>query len=315
MENKILHIDTSQVCNLNCLYCCEWLRKWWYLYLDTKLWNILSDLEFNSKIFLSLLKNTKNWYSGVVFSKWEPTLNNWLKRFIKFALNLWYKDIEIVTNWLRISNLEYLNWLKKAWLTKVTISYNSVFPEINKIVSWVWSDLKNTNIWILNAKKLWLFTNINIVLNKHNLIWLDKTVTFLKKFKPDNLIISFIRYYDFNHLNRFTSWNKVEINKVSYWDFLEKYSKKSEIFSNVKFNDFPICVLEKIWQSSSSLKVKDYNFFDFTRSKEINLDWLWQNRVYLKKCKKCKFINKCCWIEREYLDIFKDSINLEINPL
>ena len=310
-QNSLLHITTNKTCNLNCIYCCEWVRKNGYLIDDIFMWNTSDSNDINLKVYKDLLKWKDN-FSWVVFSSWEPTLNKNLSKYILFASKLWYKKIELVTNGIRISDYNYLNKLKSNWLNSLIVSVNCFDEKISKIVSWNNYDWKKTLIWIYNSIKLDLPLQINIVINKHNLIVLKNTLVSLKKVWTKNVILSFIRYNSFD--DKIYSWlNRIKNNSVSYEEFTNYFIDNDipnilKDFENFNFNDFPICILFKcsIWYNSFK-KSKDFNFFDRISWDLKELSEVWIKRTFLKECSDCKYKKSCCWIEKDYLNIFWDK--------
>ena len=166
LSENLLHITTTSICNLNCTYCSEWVRKGWYL-LD---YFLLKDLDELNEQIPKDLRKWKDFFEWVVFSSWEPTLNHQLTEHINHAKDLGYQKIQVVTNGIRISDIDYLQKLREAWLNSLVISVNSFSPSISKKVSWNWYDGAKTAKWILNAVHLNIPLQVNIVINKYTLI-------------------------------------------------------------------------------------------------------------------------------------------------
>lgn len=219
----------------------------------------------------------------------------------------------MVTNGIRISDFWYLSILKDRWLTHMTVSYNSINRTINKLVSWVGYDGVKTDIWMISAIKLWLNLHVNIVLGKHNLVWLKQTILFLFKIGIHHITVSFIRYDQF-------TVEKFKNNKLSYTDFIHyvKDNFDDDFISLLKnkltFNDIPYCVLSQAHRKmvySFSLS-KTFNRFKLW-NKSIFSDAFISERFFLKKCDLCKYKNVCCGIEKYYKIFFPgDMLEKEI---
>jgi len=315
-ESRFLHITTNRACNLNCIYCCEWVRKNGSLLDDIIRWETNNNFR-NTRISEDLIKG-KNYFNGVVFSSGEPTLNQSLEEHVSLAHELWYKKIELVTNGIRISDKVYLQKLQNAWLNSLVISINSFDVTISKYVSWNDYTGKKTLIWIINAILLNIPLSINIVITKYTLISLKQTLFILKKVGVNNILLSFIRYNGFN--DKLYKWlNRIEKNCVTYEDFIKYFiyhdlNDVIEGFQDFTLNDFPICVLKRcnIWFSSFK-KSKDFNFFDRLNAELKELPEIGIKRVFLKECKNCHYKDKCCWVENDYYKIFwKEQLKREI---
>lgn len=314
--SQLLHITTNQKCNLNCIYCCEWVRINGDL-LDRKLKGGLDDTIRNEKIF----NDIKLWatqFDWLVFSSWEPTLNPKLSSFISAAKSEQYSRIELVTNWILISDLSYLEKLKYSGLNSLVISVNSFHPKISKIVSWNNYDGKKTLQWIQNALKLDIELIVNIVITRYTLTTLIHTLQVLYDVGVKNITLSYVRYDGFD-IKAYAGYEKIEKNFISYSDCIEVFVSNRFIglykkFSVFKFNDFPICVLV-----SAKISVvnytwsKNFTFFDKKNGGIKNLEHVWIKRTFLKKCSKCRFKPYCCWLERDYTKIReKEELETEI---
>ena len=318
-RDALLHITTNNSCNLNCVYCCEWVRKNGRLIDDVFMWKDTDTRDRNIKVYTDLLKWKLN-FSWVVFSSGEPTLHPNLWRYIRFASLLWYKKIELVTNGVRISDFAYLRQLQWYWLNSLVVSVNCFDEKMSKIVSGNNYNGKKTLIGIYNAIKLALPLQINIVINKHNLISLKKTLVALKQVWAQSVILSFIRYDGFD--DKIYTWlERVEKNSVTYTEFVD-YFIRHDIWTTLKgfkkynFNDFPLCVLHacSIWTDAFK-KSKDFNFFDRITGNFKELSDVWIKRVFLSSCSDCIYKKSCCGIEKDYLNIFwKTKVEKEIYP-
>lgn len=306
-KDTILHITTHKKCNLNCVYCCEWVRKNGNLIDDVLKW-YTDNTQRDERITEDLKKWKGNFY-GVVFSSWEPTLNNNLEKHIALAHKLEYKKIELVTNGIRISDKQYLKRLQDAGLNSLIISVNSFDPNISRYVSWNNYDWKKTLAWIWAALQLKVPFAVNIVINKHTLISLKQTVYILHKLGVYHVLLSFIRYDGFSD-KLYTGMKRIEKNAVTYEEFIKYFSENGlweilDAVETVYFNDFPVCVLKKCSQWVGKIhRSKDFNFFDRLSWKLTELPDVWVKRRFFDECQTCVFKSKCCGIENEYFRIF-----------
>lgn len=115
-----------------------------------------------------LSKEYKKWARAVTFTWWEPTLHKTLKPSLTYAKELWYKVIQIQSNWQNFSDIKFCIELIKAWANSFEPSIHWYYPETHDYLvqtPWAW---KKVVAWIRNLRKLWQRVLINSVITKRN---------------------------------------------------------------------------------------------------------------------------------------------------
>ena len=183
------YIQLNRTCNQKCLFCSN---------PDN---GSVLDLE-QAKFYIDDF--VKKNYQGVIFTGGEPTLNPILSEAIKYAKA---KGLEarIITNGQKTADYLVLNDLKNAGLDLIHVSVQSYDPKIQDYLSQNPGSLKNILKTLVNARRMNLPTNINMVINSFNAKSLDKNIQFFLVKFPE------INHFVFNNLD--PEMNRVEQNK------------------------------------------------------------------------------------------------------
>lgn len=285
---------------------------------------------------LSYVKNKLEYYAKQGFnSVWylwgDISIHPKIIDIISYSKELWFKSINVITNWMLFSNYEYAYQIVDAWVTRINISIHSHISEtedyITKIPWWLERKLKAIKNFQKLQKDGTLKSNIsiNIVLNKLNLEKILDTVLFYYKKWINDIRINFIRLSDSDGLIKW--WEELAI---SYTDFLP-YLKKL-IYISIKYNiritfdTVPPCIFYKIGKKNTDSLVKRFLWEQFdiiNQIDHVNIDdekerfkWKYRRLNILKtkkkECKKCKYNDICEWVWKEYKQIYSLS---EINPI
>ena len=154
---KKLDIKLWYICNNNCFFCIQWEEKR-KTYAPKPLEEVKNILS----------KEYKKWARAVTFTWWEPTLHKTLKPSLTYAKELWYKVIQIQSNWQNFSDIKFCIELIKAWANSFEPSIHWYYPETHDYLvqtPWAW---KKVVAWIRNLRKLWQKVLINSVITKRN---------------------------------------------------------------------------------------------------------------------------------------------------
>ncbi len=265
-------------CSNDCAYCLEQSLREKEKFLE------------KTSIF-DLLKKEKS-KEVLNFYWWNPLLHPDLLEIIKFARNIWFQNIWLLTNSYWLSN--YNLWdFKKYWLNSFWIYFNSFDEKKHNLIVWKkWIKLEELlkNIKLLQQNKF--FVKIIIHINKQNIDIVYKDILILnKKYWIYNF--EFINYFPFdrpyNKFKNILKYNTLEdrnfidnlfkiINKLQISVNFVKFSK--DFFWKYKeFYNLKKWVLEQIWEED--LEILNWKNIPFCRK---------ENR-----CRICFLKDKCKW--------------------
>ena len=88
------------------------------------------------------------------------TIETWKK--------IWFKQIEIQSNAILLSDINYVKKIKELWLSNAMISLHSYISDESDFLTSAPGTFNKTIIWIKNLIDEWIETTLNIVLNKVN---------------------------------------------------------------------------------------------------------------------------------------------------
>jgi len=143
--------------------------------------------EFNI-VKNELLEFKKLWYNSIWFLWWEPAIHPNFLEIIRFANSLEFYNIEVISNWTKFDNKEFLLRAINNWLTRISISLHSIISGQEELLTWwiKWvlkiklESIKNIlyyyNKWFLKKE-----LSINIVITKINYKVIKKTILYLYK--------------------------------------------------------------------------------------------------------------------------------------
>jgi len=298
MKDQRVHILTSWWCTNDCVFCMD----------DKTLRNFIS-LENVRKNLLDWLKYSKE----VTFTSWEPTIHPKIIDMVKIAKELWYKTIQIISNWRKYKNLDFLLNLINAWVTDFIISihwYNSVLHDSIVRRKWVFEDVVK---WLVNISKLKnrynLILNTNTTIIKQNYKEVERIVYFLEKFPINSIVLNTVIPQEEALRNKYVLIKYSKL--VSEFKKLLKYQKE---FNNIYINWLPYCLSEElkdlIWFREPVQF--EQNWLKIARHSDnhsLELSWkldlkLINWKVKQESCKKCKYSLTCEWIWQSYIDIY-----------
>ncbi len=276
-------------CNQKCIFCFQKdLRK-----EKTKF------LDYNYVI--KLIDNwMKKWKKSIIFSGWESTLDKNVLEYIKYSKNNGYSDIRVHTNWLNFSKKEVLKKFILNWMTWVVISVHWYWEIHDNLVGVKWAFKKIiktfTNLYEIKKQNGNFVIDTNTVLTRHNYKNIKKILKFLSYFP-----ITRAQLVQIYSLYLFSDNEKKDLY-ISYEKFENELKKIVEIKNfNFTLENFPLCKInKKYWDLV--IKRQKYNNDAYWNM------WEWLDEtdcVYIEKCGKCLYIDKCTWIPKDYLSVVK----------
>lgn len=310
---KHIEINIWKACNNKCRFCMSSKfaiekveETWWLVDID------IIKKEIDNYSF--------RWYNSIWYIWWDISIHPHLIDIISYSKSKWFKNINVITNWMIFSDYQKANDLILAWVTRVNISVHSWdYKEedyITQIQWWLKMKLKaidNFNVlyekWLLKSK-----LSINIVLNWLNYKNILKTCIYFHKFKNiDDIRINFL-------WNRFfIDENDKEILEISYTDIIP-YLKNTLIYSlnhnlRLTFDTIPACIFNKLWFNNIDLIInnfiwenKDYisEVSNMNKNQTFNRKDQKKNELKTKfdTCVSCKYDCSCEWVWKEYVESF-----------
>lgn len=302
-KQTTLNVSINYFCNQKCFFCVD-----------------------NNKQFLNFLKKDTdkkiykildNWiwkFENLVFTSWEPTLNKNFHHYIKYAKDIWYKKISLITNWSTLHIKEIRDKILNYWLNEIIVSIHWIWWlhdnivwvkwSFKKILRWLYQLIKDNNGRI----KIW----VSYVLNWLNIIQYIKYIYLFESLWVNQIIINalrpewfswwdvywkcFFRYNDFIELNK-----KLSVESINKINIMLGENK-------LVFTDFPMCVLYDSWFYSNLDWTVELRITYYWKNKKDEGSEVHDNNNYWKKfiteCINCKLNNSCEWIYINYLNIF-----------
>lgn len=278
-------------CNNHCLFCVQWdkRKKYKQRSVDEIKWYIIEEY--------------KNWCEWLVFTWGEPTVHTWLVECVAFAKKIWYRIIQIQSNWQNFSDIEYVKSLIKAWVTEFWPSIHWFKSETHDFLvktPWAWEKVIK---WLINLKKLNQYVVINSVITKQNY----KEIPLLA-----NLLIKlWVWQFQFAFVHILWSAEKNKKDIVPLKSEIMPYVKKAlDIWKKswviCMTEAIPFCLME--WYEWA---IAEYNFMPETTvvdaecRTESYLDYRWNEwKAKWPNCKKCIKNSICEWPWKEYPEIY-----------
>ncbi len=303
---KHIEINIWKACNHKCIFCMSGITR------DKVLWfESLEDLKKEIKDLCN------SWYSSIWFLWWEPTIHPNFLDLVLYTKKLGYFNIEVISNWSKFDDKDFLLESIKNWLTRISISLHSIISEQEELLTW-WIK------WVLNKKikavknilffyEKWLLKkelSINIVISKINYRNIKRTILYLYTLWVKSFRINFIQLEWYSTFN----YNKLALRYEDFKSYLIDILNLTEKYNDIKINfeAIPWCYSwlnyidylkyseQKIDKQKDKVSRDDIDLISrdivnqLQRRKEL--------KIYLKKCSCCFLKNDCEWIWKRYVD-------------
>lgn len=278
-------------CNNHCLFCVQWDKREKYKPRSIEEIKKITKEEF------------EKWCDGVVFTWGEPTVHTWLAECVEYAKNIWYKSIQIQSNWQTFSDIWYVKKLIKAWVTEFWPSIHGFKKETHDYLvktPWAWEKVVR---WLINLKKLNQVIIINSVITRQNYKEIPMLANLLVKIWVNQFQFAFV------HILWSAGKNKKDIvpSKTEVLPYVKKALdiwKKAWVICMTEA--IPFCMMK--WYEWA---IAEYNFMpettvvDAEYRTESYADYRWNEwKAKREECKKCTRYNICEWPWKEYPDLF-----------
>ena len=283
MKQEIIRLGSD--CNQKCIFC-----------------NQEENIPKKSKksILWELLEMRKRKIEDLIISWWEPTLfKEELIFTIKIWKKLWFKNIELQSNAVLLSDFNYSKLLFDVWLDSAMISLHHFEEEFSDEITQAKGTFKKTIVWIKNLINVWVRTSLNIVINRKNY----------------KFILDYVKYIDHN----IKGFDDISLSIVVPWkltkqnNLLPKYSEiapflikayKYCIENNIEFQNpwcwIPVCYVKDFYTYSMEYS----NYKSWKMYNESDLEKNKKNKIKSEKCKKCIFDKYCLWLWKWYVELY-----------
>ncbi|NDK07657.1 radical SAM protein [Candidatus Gracilibacteria bacterium] len=306
MRNKdiVLNIPIYHLCNQNCIFCSEGDKS------DHKYLKGNED-KYIYKLIKDGIKDSKS----LIFTTGEPTLNKNLHLYIKFAKDLGYERIGLVTNGSLMNNDEIRNNILNSGLTQIIFSIhgsNSIIHDYNTQIKGSFNKaFLGLMMTLKEGKNIDIY--VSFVLNKTNL---NDLYVYIKKFYllgVKKILINTIRPEGYGQDN----YLKYGFHYDKFIEYIKKLTKQQlELVNNlVKLDilnimDIPVCIIKQ-----SGLDISSYGTIElrktFDNGKQLIIDNTVKNEIdlengktYVNKCFKCKYNYYCEGFYVDYINNF-----------
>lgn len=306
---KHIEINIWKACNNKCRFC-----------MSSNVWEDENELTDYKLVENEIKKYREKWYESIWFLWWDISIHPKIYNIIEIAKDNWYKEINIITNWMIFENYSKAEKLIKSWVTRVNISIHSHESKVEDYLTQIpWGLFKKIkaidnfnelfNKWLLKSP-----LSINIVLNKQNYKNILKTCLYFyikKNIKDIRINFLWNRY--------FYSPDDKEKLELSYTEFLP-YFKKLLMYSlksnlRITFDSIPGCIFYKLWLTNIRFIIWRFLWEEKDHIEEVvninkKLDFNWKNqkkdelKIKFKDCEKCLYLISCQWVWKEYVKRF-----------
>jgi len=288
---KRADIKVGFACNNNCLFCVQWDKR----------------TKYNPRTVVEIKKiireEYEKWCEWVVFTWWEPTVHIWLVECVEYSKNIWYKVIQIQSNWQNFSDIEYVKKLINAWVTEFWPSIHWFKAETHDFLvktPWAWNKVIK---WLINLRNLNQLVIINSVITKQNY----KEIPMLAEL----LVKLWVNQFQFAFVHILWSADKNKYDVVPIKSEIIPYVKKAlDIWKRSGI----VCMTEAIpfcFMQWYEWAIAEYNFMPETtvvdaehRTESYANYRLNEWKAKGEKCKECIKNNICEWPWKEYPEMY-----------
>jgi len=278
-EKKKYWLRLVNICNNNCIFC-----------LDKG--NQNGTVKNMREIVKEMRKGRKEKAVKLILSGGEATLHPKLLEIIKKGKLLGYSEIQIITNGRMFYYKNFLEKAIKNGLTETTFSIHGHTKKLYETQSGVKNSFEQALKGLLNALSFKnLIVNIDIVINKINYLYLEKTLRFFIKLGVTEFDLLQVMPFGNAWINR----NKVLYNIEKAAPYLKKAFALQKEFPNIYIwtNRFPPQYLEG-FEDLIQHPIKLYD--ELRGRKKMFEDFLEKNilmKCYGKQCQYCFIKNFC----------------------
>lgn len=277
-------------CNNHCDFCVQWDKR--YKYKPRTI----------DKIKEIIKREYDNWCKYAVFTGGEPTVHPNLIEAVAYAKEIWYKQIQIQSNWTNFDKMDYVLGLIKAWVTEFSPSIHWFHKEThdNQVhQKWAWDRVVK---WLINLRKLNQIVVINSVITQSNYKEIPHLAELLVKLWVTQFQFAFV------HILWSADKNKdIVVPKKS--DVISYVHKWLDIAKKAWIPAFteaiPYCLMQGYEWAIAENIMPETIVVDAEWTIDSYADYRWNEwKAKREECKKCSKNNICEWPWKEYPDMY-----------
>lgn len=282
-------------CSQNCIFCST------------------SDLKNNQaknthQLMKTIKDGRKNGYRNVEFSGGEVTIRNDIFCLIKYAKDLGYENIGVVSNGRMFYYESFNKRLIECGLTYALISLHGHNQKIQEKISGVPGSFSQTIGGIKNLLKCDIPLAVSTAVNKFNCKRLKKLGDFIYNLG--------VRYWMISDLipegKAKKEYSKLSVPYPGLQYEFKKLNKLANKFNRIHFWYFPLCVFPESFYSNKHIKIIDTKARHYavrqTGYKPHGITFRSQNNKYYDKYRSFLDICDDCLVTKNCGGIFKDYL-------
>ena len=283
---KIAYLQLHRICDQECIFCAQPSNG--------------AVLNFqNIKNQVDTYK--EEWYSKIIFSWGEPSLNKDFFQVISYVQSLWI-EMTILSNGHMFENFDFAKKSLSLGLVNYHISLHSHIPAIHdKLVMKAWW-LKRCCSALRNLLFLGAHVSINVTINAYNVSYFDKLILSIIKTFPqiEGFIINNLETSQIpeNHHHVIAQLDQMKTTIPKSLQIIIDAGKR------VRIERIPMCYIRWYEYLSTDLEYTQWDeqkylhyLGEMRNSGELNKNTYLHDSKYSPSCSRCDLYGLCAWME------------------
>ncbi|MBN1899549.1 MAG: radical SAM protein [Spirochaetes bacterium] len=266
------------------------------------------DHPLDYKKIISLLKEKRKKFNSVHFTGGEPTLYPFFGQLVERAKQMGYK-IAVGTNGAGFADKRFCT-RTASFISEVCFSFHGHTAALHNLHTQNKKSFDIVNRAVKNLSEFDLYLMSNTVITKYNAGHLDKILSFLKKKKIKQVLLSNLAPEGRGLKN----YRRILVRLKEIEKMVPGLVKLADDLGLVlRFFGLPACILGEYAEHSNDFFWDPRLNIELVREREKifpkqEKGWLpIRSRIKTPTCRRCSYRNICGGIFQEYNRIFKDS--------